>query len=121
MPPWKPGGVWNDATWVLKEPGGMVAIGGGGAPGVIVVCVLGVVVVCVTPALVIRNCAPYRKLACVAPLAPTATVKMPPRMPMLADGVVTFTSDFLLITPPTKRSVPFDTVSAISPVFFSGS
>ena len=38
-----------------------------------------------------------------------------------ADGVVTFTSDFLEITPPTKRSVPFDTVSAISPVFFSGS
>jgi len=80
----------------------------------------GVVVVSVTPWLVIVKLAPNRKFAVVAPSAVTDTVKMPPRMPMLADGVSTFTSDVLLMMPPTKRSVPRCTFSAISPVFFSG-
>jgi len=106
---------------VARPPGGIAAGGDGGAPGVTFTVEPGWVVVRVTPWLVMEKDAPNRKLAVVAPLAPTATVRMPPRMPMVAEGVVIFTSDFLLMTPPTKRKVPFDTVSAISPSFLSAS
>ncbi len=87
-------------------PGGIGEGGVGGDPGVTMMREPGVVVVSVTPWLVMVKLWPNRKFAVVAPSAVTDTVKMPPRMPMLADGVSTFTSDVLLITPPTKRMVP---------------
>ena len=49
------------------------------------------------------------------PSLPIEIVTMPPRMPMLPAGVVTLTSVFLLIAPPTKRKAPRDAVKARSP------
>ena len=46
---------------------------------------------------------------------------MPPRMPMVLDGVVMVIALFLLILPPTRRSTPLLALIASSPVLVVGS
>ncbi len=46
---------------------------------------------------------------------------MPPRMPMVLDGVVTVMALVLLILPPTRRKTPLLALMARSPVFVVGS
>ncbi len=85
------------------------------------ICMPLCVVVRVTPWLVTVRAMPNRKLADVDPVGLTATVRMPPRIPIVADGVLILTSDDLLIVPPTKRSAPRERLIAISPRLVSGS
>ena len=101
--------------------GGIGAGGVGGEPWLTLIWVPNDVVVRVTPWLVTVSDWPNMKFALVAPVGLTATWKMPPRIPRVADGVVTFTSDVLLIAPPTKRSTPFVTVIDMSPLRVAGS
>jgi len=51
----------------------------------------------------------------------TLKIVMPPRMPMVLDGVVTMMALALLILPPTRRNTPCEVVSASSPVLLLGS
>ena len=51
----------------------------------------------------------------------TTTSAMPPRMPIVVDGVFTMTSEVLLTLPPTKRITPLLTAKAISPFCCEGS
>ncbi len=99
----------------------MAAGGVGGAPGATLMREPGCVVVWVMPWLVMVSDPPNRKLAWVAPDWLTEKVAMPPRMPIVALGVLIVTSEFLLMAPPTKRKTPRPALSAISPVLFSGS
>ena len=46
---------------------------------------------------------------------------MPPRMPIVADGVVTVMGLILLILPPTRRNTPLLALIARSPVLVAGS
>jgi hypothetical protein len=52
---------------------------------------------------------------------PTLKMLMPPRMPMVLDGVVTVMALVLLILPPTRRKTPLLALMARSPVLVAGS
>src|SRR5688500_6712481 len=54
-------------------------------------------------------------------LAETSMMVMPPRMPMVLDGVVMVIALLLLILPPTRRSTPLLALMANSPVLVLGS
>src|SRR5947207_558034 len=90
-PPWLPefcaGGACS-ARSDCRPPGGIETGTVGGRPGVTEICDPGSVVVRVTPSLDMVSDPPNRKLAVVAPAALTANVAMPPRMPIVADGVL---------------------------------
>ena len=63
---------------------------------------------------------PKMKLDMVS-TAVTVKIVMPPRMPMVLDGVVTVIALFLLILPPTRRNTPLVAVIARSPFLVAGS
>ena len=60
------------------------------------------------------------KFAVVLP-DPTLKIVMPPRMPMVPEGVAMLTVLVLLILPPTRRNRPLLAVIARSPVLLLGS
>ncbi len=106
---------WKTATLFWRLAGGIALGSVGAAPWLTLIWVPACVVVRVTPWLVTVMETPNRKLVVVEPVGLTATVRIPPRMPIEADGVLIVTSDVLLIVPPTKRIAPRATLIDSSP------
>ena len=95
-----------------------------GAPGVPPVGVVtdkpGTVIVWVTPPAVTVRLLPKTRIEVVAD-AWTPKTAMPPRIPIVAAGVVTAIVDVLLIRPPMRRNTPLVAFTASSPFWVVGS
>src|SRR5436190_16039429 len=105
----------------LSSPPGGSRLGRlGGAPVLTITWLPGRVAVWVWPPPVTVMLLPKMKLAVVLPLNDDQMV-MPPRMPMVLDGVVTVMALVLLILPPTRRNTPLPAVSDSSPFLVTGS
>jgi hypothetical protein len=92
----------------------------GTPPRLVMICDPARVAVCVLPPPVTVMLVPKTKSATVW-LWLTERMVMPPRMPMLLDGVVMTMGCFLLILPPTRRKTPRLALMARSPVLVPGS
>ena len=64
---------------------------------------------------------PKRNIASTGPPSSIDTMAMPPRMPMVPEGVLIVTGVFLLILPPTRRKIPLVAEKTSSPIPASGS
>ena len=104
----------------FRPPGGNRLGRLGDAPVLTITNEFARVMVCVWPWPVTVMLLPNRKAAVVLP-EPTPKIPMPPRMPMVPDGVLIVTGLVLLILPPTKRNTPWLAVTASSPVLVLGS
>ena len=92
----------------------------GAEPLVVVTCEPGRVTSCLRPWPNTVMSWPNRKVEVVWSRC-TSSTQMPPRMPIVLDGVVTVIGLVLLILPPTRRSTPLLALIASSPVLVLGS
>ena len=77
----------------------------GTPPAAVTTCEPARVAVCVWPPAVTVMLLPYTKLATVS-VGVTVTMVMPPRTPMVLEGVVMTMGFCLLMRPPTSRKTP---------------
>jgi hypothetical protein len=111
------------SSWPIAplSPPWLTIVGGlGGAPALVVTCDPGRVTFCVPPVPVTDMLLPNRKVEVVL-FGWTSSTQMPPRMPIVLEGVVMVIGLVLLILPPTKRSTPLVALTASSPVLVAGS
>ena len=119
--PGVPLGLPSSAPRLPVRPPGGIGVGLPGVPPKLVTIWLPArVTVWVPPLPLTVMLLPNTKVETVC-VWPMLRMLMPPRMPMVLDGVTMVMALVLLILPPTRRSTPLLAVSAISPFLVTGS